>query len=335
MKNIIIITSVIFFSCATHAGDKITASPETMILWAHSDIQPRTIEERSQYESALEDAAQNFENIDIAIVAGDIANNKTRSLEDYAWYNTAIKRAPVKNWFTIAGNHDSWKPHNYRAAISPILHYYFYAGNILIIMMSDESKYAHTTISDPAFNEWKQLVMMNQDKIIITVTHACLEQSKLYSANFPKMIIKDSMRFAEVLKNYPVDIWISGHSHVSQKVVSKWSKNKLFPKTLFLEVSAIRQDALSSTESFFLFFSNGKDTVNIIARNHTNREFRRWMRLKHILRKKFEWGGIISPIVPFKSQGADRYPRLETEKKFSTRAYSTNNKIDFKYSPSG
>jgi hypothetical protein len=45
-------------------------------------------------------------------------------------------------------------------------------GNILFIFMSNEDKGKATVISDETFKWWKNLVINNQDKIIVTITHA-------------------------------------------------------------------------------------------------------------------------------------------------------------------
>ena len=59
-----------FISCANkttsgHIKEESYNPIEYLIIWAHSDIQPRDLSERKYYESAIADINNNFQKIDI------------------------------------------------------------------------------------------------------------------------------------------------------------------------------------------------------------------------------------------------------------------------------
>ncbi len=76
-----------------------------LIVWAHSDIQPRKLSERKYYEAAVADMNDNFPKIDIALVAGDIVH-WSNAAEDYDWFVKTKGKTSIKYWYEIAGNHD-------------------------------------------------------------------------------------------------------------------------------------------------------------------------------------------------------------------------------------
>jgi Icc-related predicted phosphoesterase len=242
------------------------------LIWSHSDIQPRSEGEKSHYEKAVEDVSDNFTSIDIALFAGDIVQ-KSHFKEIYLWYLDTRKNAPVKEWFDIAGNHE-WRAIDlYKKHINKDLYYSIERGNLLILMMSNEKEGRKTWISDSTFRWWEEMVVNNQDKIIITVTHATLEGNGLSASKLDRLKIADSGRFREVLKKYKVDIWISGHSHIPGWMPGTEITNSRLGGTTFIDNGAIRDDFLATIESRFIYFREGSDQAIMKKRNHRSGRF--------------------------------------------------------------
>ncbi|HNX60407.1 MAG TPA: hypothetical protein PKK43_14995, partial [Spirochaetota bacterium] len=61
---------------------------DTVVIWAHSDIQARNADERRQYETVTDDVAKNIGYIDAAILAGDIVQGGSSGDidDDYRWF---------------------------------------------------------------------------------------------------------------------------------------------------------------------------------------------------------------------------------------------------------
>lgn len=293
MRQILLfILFIIFISCAekqTFIRESVQEK-DYFVIWAHSDIQPRDIRERDYYATAIDDINANVRNVNIALVAGDIIH-WTESAEVYQWYADMKSRSYIKHWYEIAGNHDQKDSENYKKIIKMPLHYSVRAGNILILLMSDESRSPETNISDSAFQWWRQMVIDNQDKIIITVTHAYLKQSGLFSAFIDSRDISGSERFADVLREYKVDIWLCGHVHMAQWMNSRVKVSKELNGTLFINVSAIRGNMFKDVESSILFFKNNSDKVLVRSRDHTAGKYEELQDIWHSLNNKFIWDG--------------------------------------------
>lgn len=297
----ILLTVLLFtiISCANkttsgHIKEESYNPNEYLIIWAHSDIQPRDLSERKYYESAIADINNNFPKIDIALVAGDIVHYD-KSTYDFEWYIEKKKNSIVKHWYEIAGNHDQKNYKNYKKYIQLPLHYSVRIGNILILCLSDEDRYPTTKISDEAFNWWKEMVVNNQDKIIITMTHGYVKQSNLFGTVISSRNINNSDRFADVLKNYKVDIWLCGHTHLSHSINASVKTADKLNGTLFINVSAIRGRSFLNTESFLLYFKKDSNEAIIKSRNHTEQKFN-MDSILHKLNRPFIWNGT-SPII--------------------------------------
>jgi len=276
MKKItfcIIIIPLIYFSCSHNINIKEDLQQRNyFIIWAHSDIQPRTEEEKTQYENAIDDMRQNYTRIDMSLFAGDIVQHSDFK-EIFEWFNNTRKQAPVKEWHEIAGNHDWRSIELYKKSINKNLHYSVTRGNLLILMISNEKPGRQTFISDDTFEWWKNLVVKNQDKIIITVTHGTLEGSGIPASHLNRLTIMNSERFTSILKKYRVDIWISGHSHFPGWMPGSYLTNKDLGGVTFVDIGAIRKDFLTTSESRILYFQQGTPSVIMKTRNHSGRKF--------------------------------------------------------------
>jgi len=270
MKKVIICITVLFLSglfCAHTINEENMQYQNSFIIWSHSDIQPRSPEEKIQYEKAVKDISTNFTTVDMALMAGDIVQFSHFN-EIYPWYLNTRKKAPVKEWLDIAGNHD-WRAIGlYKKYINRQLHYSVTKGNLLILMMSNEIPGRPTYISDETFKWWKDMVVKNQDKIIITVTHGAIEGSGIMASHLNRLIILDSKRFRDILKKYRMDIWLSGHSHFPGWMPNMHNKNKDTGNTVFIDLGAIREDFLTQSESLIFFFRQDFPSVIIKRRNH-------------------------------------------------------------------
>ncbi len=274
MKKIIICIAALFFSglfCA-HTNEENIQFRDSFIIWAHSDIQPRSPEEKVQYEKAITDISNNFAAVDMAIMAGDIVQFSHFD-EIYTWYIRTRKKAPVKEWHDIAGNHDWRAIELYKKYVNKQLHYSVTKGNLLILMMSNEIPGRPTYISDETFTWWKDMVIKNQDKIIITVTHGALKDSGIMASHLDRLIILDSKRFTDILKKYRVDIWLSAHSHFPGWMANMHNKNKDTGNTVFIDLGAIREDFLTQSESVLFFFRQDSSSAIMKRRDHSSGKY--------------------------------------------------------------
>jgi predicted phosphodiesterase len=243
------------------------------IIWSHSDIQPRSDSEKTHYETAVNDVSNNFKSIDMALFAGDIVQ-KSKFEEIFNWYLDTRSKAPVKEWYDIAGNHEWRAIELYKKMINKNLYYSIERGNILILMISNEQKGRKTFVSDETFRWWAEKVKKNQDKIIITVTHGVLPKNGLAAAKLDRLSIDKPQRFQEILKKYRVDIWISGHSHFPSWLPGTVNTNKNPGGTTFVDNGAIRDDFMTTIESRFLIFREGENSAVLKTRDHNSGRFR-------------------------------------------------------------
>lgn len=260
---------------------------QTLTIWALSDIHPRFEAERIVFENAITDM-NDLEDIDVGIIAGDLLKSRSRD-DSFDWFLETRSRANIGGWFEIAGNHG--------ARSQPLFSHYFpippyygvEIGNILFLMLSDTSTKSRTDISDTGFNWWRRMVMDNQDKIIVTVTHAQLTNSGLLGSFFASRRINDSTRFEEVLKRYKVALWLSGHTHLPQGISGTVSIKKELGNTCFVNVSSISVDGFLDSQSRLFVFKNGRKQVWIRSRNHTKRAFEPNLDIPLELEKTFLW----------------------------------------------
>src|SRR3990172_1682504 len=285
--------------CACYLGKSVNSEVDkdgwdnlenTLKIWLLSDIQPKNQGQKQQFQKAINDINKNVSDIDFAIVAGDIVQQANE--EDFDWYISTKPSSYIKEWYEIAGNHDvKWDNGVlYKKKINEKFNYSFVKGNILFIFMSDELTSSETDISDETFNWWKELVINNQYKIIVTITHAPLEGSGILFSSFKRRQIKDSKRFTDVLKKYKVDIWLSGHVHVPQWFPYVVGRGERYNGTMFINVAGIRPEALGlkQSESRIMIFVCGSNKVLLKSRNHTEREFNKELETVFEVSKEFK-----------------------------------------------
>lgn len=240
----------------------------TFVVWMLSDIQPPTKADRRFFEQAIADVNDHVARVDMAVIAGDLMKSRSQD-EDFAWFLSARNRSKVGHWYEIAGNHD--------VRSEPLFHQYFprpssYGvefGNILLLLLSDELPTSKTEISDKAFQWWRDMVLRNQGRIIITVTHGQLENSGLLGASFASRQIEGSRRFEKVLQEARVAVWASGHMHLPQGLPGTVSVRGELGGTCFVNVSAIDTGPFMASQSRFLIFEEGSDRLLIRSRNHS------------------------------------------------------------------
>jgi 3',5'-cyclic AMP phosphodiesterase CpdA len=264
-------------------------SQRTLKIWALSDIQPRNNEDKQVFKNAITDVNNHIPGIDMVIVAGDIAN-KGKS-ETYDWYLSNREFSYIKDWNEIAGNHDLKTDLGkfFLEDIKPNFNYSLAKGNILFIFMSDEQRGKPTEISDETFNWWKDLVINNQDKIIVVVTHAPLDGSGIPFSGLRDRQIIDSGRFTEVLKKYKVDLWLSGHLHLPHYLANTVQKEE-YNGTIFVSISSIRPEffKIKNSESRVITFLCDWNYVLIQARDHYKKTFDENLSSVYQLSKKYK-----------------------------------------------
>jgi Icc-related predicted phosphoesterase len=266
------------------------SSQSTLKIWVLSDIQPKNQEQKKQFQQAIYDINKNVSDIDFAIIAGDIVDRANEI--DFDWYLSTKELSYVKEWYEIAGNHDVKRDNGvlYKKKINEKFNYSITKGNILFIFMSDELTSSETDISDETFNWWRDLVINNQDKIIVTVTHAPLEGSEIPFSSFSRRQIKGSKRFTDILKKYKVDIWLSGHVHLPQWFPNDIVEKNKYNGTMFINVAGIRTEALGlkQSESRILTFICGSDIVFLQSRNHTEKGYNKDLEAGFKVSKEFK-----------------------------------------------
>lgn len=271
---------------------------ETLKIWVLSDIQPKNDYHREVFEKAIMEINENVTGIDMAIVGGDIANQT--EAETYDWYVSTKSLSYIKDWYEIAGNHDlkSDMGKLFKEKIKPDFNYSITKDNILFIFMSDEGGGKPTEISDETFNWWKELVLRNQDKIIVVVTHAPLEGSGIPFSSLRDRQIVDSERFTEVLKDYKVDLWISGHLHLPHAFTNSVVKKDKYNGTIFLNISSMRPEFfnLKKSESRVITFTCDSDEILIQSRNHEDKSFDDSLSYVFKLSKKFICDGDLTEV---------------------------------------
>ncbi|HEY1405654.1 MAG TPA: metallophosphoesterase, partial [Spirochaetota bacterium] len=251
------------------------------------------------------DVRENLPPIDIAIVAGDIVQvgSVDRSPEDYEWFLSVRKTVNVGSWFEVAGNHDARNLQNYLKNIGKPLHYAVEVGNILMIFLSDENgETSGTEVSDGAFEWWKNLVIDNQDKIIVTVTH-----SHLADVGFPYAVVKyrnvvHSERYEDVLRKYRVDLWLCGHTHAPSSLGYNEIISKEY-KTLFINIAAMRKDySISHVESRLCIFTKDSDQLLVLDRYHDKGIFEPARTINYTLSHPALWNDKLTRMIPYEGK---------------------------------
>ena len=261
-------------------GKELTAADwyvpdETLTVWALSDTHVKDEKHIKPFRRAIEDVNDNIPDVDMAINSGDVVHFPTE--ESYDLYIKTRDASYIKEWHEIIGNHDykTDKGKIFQAKLKEKPNYTVEKGNILFIFMSNEDRGKATVITDETFEWWKDLVVKNQDKIIVTVTHAPLDGSGITFSGLKARQIVDSQRFREVLKQYKVDVWLSGHLHLPQELFGTIVKQKKLNGTVFIEISSIRPDlgGIKESQSRVLTFACGSDKMLVRSRNHEQHIF--------------------------------------------------------------
>ncbi|MEW6143857.1 MAG: metallophosphoesterase [Thermodesulfobacteriota bacterium] len=248
---------------------------ETLTVWALSDTHIKYEGSTKPFRNAVADINENVPDVDMAFNAGDVVHFPREV--SYDLYIEAREKSYIREWHEIIGNHDykTDKGQIFQAKLKEKPHYTVEKGNILFIFMSNEDRGKATVISDETFEWWKDLVINNQDKIIVTVTHAPLKGSGITFSGLKARQITDSKRFREVLREYKVDLWFSGHLHMPQELFGMIVKQKKLNGTVFIEISSIRPDlgGIKEPQSRVLTFACGSDKMLVRSRNHERRFF--------------------------------------------------------------
>lgn len=250
---------------------------ETLTVWALSDTHIKDEKHIKPFSEAIEDINDNVPDVDMAINAGDVVHFPNE--ESYDLYIKTRDGSYITEWHEIIGNHDykTDKGNIFREKLrgGGDVNYTVEKGNILFIFMSNEDRGKATVITDETFEWWKDLVIKNQDKIIVVVTHAPLQGSGIIFSAIDERQITDSKRFRMVLKQYKVDMWLSGHLHVPQEMMDTLVRKKDLNGTIFVEISSIRPDlgGVKEPESRVITFACGSDKVLIRSRNHEQHIF--------------------------------------------------------------
>ena len=262
----------------------------TFVAWMLSDIQPPTQADRRFFEQAVADVNDHVAQVDMGIIAGDLMKSRSQDV-DFVWFLDTRNRSQVRHWYEIAGNHD--------VRSEPLFHRYFprpspYGvafGNILLLLLSDELPSSKSEISEDAFTWWRDMVLGNQDRIIITVSHGQLKNSGLLGSSFESRRIEGSNRFEKVLQEARVAVWASGHTHLPQGMPGTVSIQENLGGTCFVNVSAIDTGLFMNSQSRFLYFQEGSDKLLIRSRNHSLGQFDAGLDIFLTLDKPFVFSG--------------------------------------------
>jgi len=276
-------------SCSkTSVADGVGIGENMSRVWALADIQPRNSVHRNSFTRAINDINGKVPGIDFAIVAGDIVNSPDAEIFD--WYIEEKSKSYVDTWYEILGNHDLKVDNGklFRQKLRQETHYSKLYGNLFFIFLSDEIMGKPTEINDNTFKWWKNQVINNQDKIITVVTHAPLEGSKIpFSTLRDRQVIR-SERLVKVLKEYKVDLWLSGHLHLPHGFTNTLNKVKKLNSTTFIHISSIRPEffGLKNSQSRILDFYCNKNKVVIRSRDHDSEKWNKNLEREITLSKK-------------------------------------------------
>jgi predicted phosphodiesterase len=237
-----------------------------------SDIQPPTKAERRLFEQAINDVNAGVVQVDMAVIAGDLLKSRSRD-EDFAWFLKTRERSKVRHWFEIAGNHD--------VRSEPVFSRYFprpdaygvEVGNLLLLLLADTEPSSATEIPDAAFTWWRHMVLENQQRLILTVTHGQLQNSGLPASFAASRQIVGSERFEKVLRQARVAVWASGHTHLPQGLPGTINVEEALGSTCFINVSSIDTGPFMDSQSRFFIFREGSDKLLIRSRNHSRGAF--------------------------------------------------------------
>lgn len=296
LRCLIAIFVVLSAGCSLISSDRdeqtlvTNADAKQMVVWMFSDIQPKSHAERVYFEHAIADVNSNLGPIDIAVIAGDLLKSRSKA-EAFEWFQQTRDGADVGNWYEIAGNHDVRSGREFTKYFPRPNHYGVVVGNVLFLMLSDQSVASRTDISDESFAWWAEMVRENQDKIIITVSHAQLRRSGLLGSALSSRRIAGSDRFEKVLREYRTAVWASGHSHLPQGLAGTVSSRQQFNKVYFVNVSSIGESFLQDSQSRFFIFEVGSNTLLLRSRNHTKNRFDSSLDYTISLEKPFLWEG--------------------------------------------
>jgi len=244
---------------------------DKLVIWSFSDIQPINEAQWTEFNDVILDMNNNVD-FDLAIVAGDLVNSGGVAT-DYDKYIERIRKSEhsLFDFFHLAGNHERAGDadlSNYLQKIPNQYRYSVLVGNLLFIFMSDEVADSNGQIGTDTFEWWKDLVVNNQDKDIITITHQPLYDTTVGSTG-AGTYIEDTNRFSNVLENYNVDLWIHGHIETtleqSLSTVEKWG-------TLHMN-NGLHIECSFEPCSRVITFTEGSNTVNIKLRNHVINDY--------------------------------------------------------------
>jgi len=296
MKFFLGIFLLFFSGCVLFSTEKMeqervmTEGSQQLRVWMLSDIQPQTIGQRADFERAVEDMMNNFDKIDLGILAGDILPSGSRA-EAYEWFLRTRVYAPVNHWYEVAGNHDVRSGRVFQKYFPLPPHYGVEVGNILLLLLSDQSQASQTEIADESFQWWESMVRKHQDKIIVTVTHAQLRHSGLLGSLLPSRRIYRSDRFENVLSKYRTALWVSGHTHLPHGLTGTVSEKSQFQNVSFVNVSSIGSSLLKDSQSRFFIFQDGSTSLLMRSRNHSKKKFEKKLDHEITLQKPFRYNG--------------------------------------------
>lgn len=273
-----------------YPGGQESVTGHQLTVWMLSDIQPRNNSERFLFQQAIEDVNDYTGRVTLAVIAGDLLRSRSKG-PAFEWFLTQRNRSKVPYWYEIAGNHDVRSGDIFYQYFPNPLFYGVEIGNITILLLSDQSVASKTEISDEAFFWWRKQVEENQDRIIVTVTHAHLRNSGLLGAAIKSRRIEGSGRFERVLRGSRVALWVSGHSHLPHGLAGTISIREKLRGTCFVNVSSIDSGAFMDSQSRFFIFSEDSDIVWIRSRNHTTKRFEPSLDYPVLLEKRFTWDG--------------------------------------------
>jgi hypothetical protein len=246
--------------------------PRGYVVWMLSDIQPPGKAERRRFEKVVADVVHLGMPIDMAVIAGDLLKSRSDD-EAFNWFLETRAKAPVRHWYEIAGNHDKRSSPRFERYFQRPPAYGVSFGNVLMLLLSDTEPTSETEISDASFQWWRNMVLEHRERILLTVSHAQLKGSGLLGSIFPSRVIVGSERFEEVLRQAPVTLWASGHTHLPHRLPGTFACREELGGSCFINVSAIDAGGLGGSESRFLLFSEGSDRLLIRSRDHDRGRF--------------------------------------------------------------
>ncbi len=228
------------------------------------------------FKNALNEIVNNIGTIDYAFSLGDLVQWGVN--EEFQKYLSVRNASKIDQWYELAGNHEQYGIENYSKLINYHKAYAIIDGNLVWIMVSDESPAGYGEISENTYIWLKDTITKHQDKNIIMCTHQLvrdtvrpLSESHSYFDPDGKYVINGSTGILDTLR---VDLWLNGHQHYFKYDPSIDIVTKTYPMgtTTFINVASLNFNYNTEESQSFIFYLNESSNEILAKRRIHDKE---------------------------------------------------------------